>query len=138
MGIHESFGTLWEHLTPWYAIASVPQKSDLKDCLVLPLIDPHRVRPFALVTILFVFSAGIVACATAPVQEMSDARQAIDAAREAGVASTHQADLARAQALLEEAEGALREGLYRDAKRYAIEAKAEATEARRKALEQAP
>lgn len=95
-------------------------------------------RPAALVTILFALSAGIAACATAPVQEMSDARQAIDAARDAGAASTHEADLARAQALLEEAEEALREGLYRDARRHAIDAKVEATEARRKALEQVP
>jgi hypothetical protein len=65
---------------------------------------PHHLR-YLLLLGLF---AALAACATAPpVQEMSDARQAIAAAREAG-AQEHAADrLQEAQRLLESAEGYL-------------------------------
>jgi hypothetical protein len=94
------------------------------------------VRPFVLVTFFLALSTGLMACTSAPVQEMSDARQAIDAARAAGAEDASEAELARAQALLKAAEEALHGRLYGTAKRYAIDAKAEATEARRKALEE--
>ncbi len=70
-------------------------------------------------------------CAGPPVQEMSDARQAIAAAQEAG-ADTKATDLyIEARQLLNEAERALRDRTYYAAKRAASDAKAKALEAQR-------
>ena len=73
---------------------------------------------------------GLVACASAPpVQEMSDARQAIAAAREAG-ADTHSPEaLSRAEARLTAAESDLQSGTYWSARKAALEAKESAIEA---------
>ena len=72
-------------------------------------------------------------CETSPpVQEMSDARQAIAAAREAGAARHAGDELARAEALLDGAEEYLElgtSGAYWQAKRNAISAKEVAFEA---------
>ncbi|MFQ5635319.1 MAG: hypothetical protein ACE5G3_08315 [Gammaproteobacteria bacterium] len=69
----------------------------------------------------------LAACATAPpVQEMSDARQAIAAAREAGAGELAPGGLAEAEALLTGAEGYLEVGTsaaYWQAKKAAISAK---------------
>jgi len=68
-----------------------------------------------------------VGCANAPpVQEMSDARQAIAAAREAGAGTLAADDLAQAEALLDGAEAYLETGTstgYWQAKKAAISAK---------------
>jgi uncharacterized membrane protein YccC len=81
--------------------------------------------------ILLLFTA----CATtAPVQEMSNARQTIQAAVEAG-AETHAPDeLANARKLLEEASRELEEGNYLLARDYALQAKQHAMQARQAAL----
>ena len=80
--------------------------------------------------VLMLAAAG---CATAPpVQEMSDARQAIAAAREAGARKHARDDLARAEALLDGAEEYLElgtSGAYWQAKKSAISAKEVAFEA---------
>lgn len=68
-------------------------------------------------------------CAGAPVQEMSDARQAIQAAREAGADQHDPGQLAGAEELLEMAEQSLEVGAYRAARRDALAAKAMAIEA---------
>lgn len=72
---------------------------------------------------------GLSACAGAPVQEMSNARQAIKAARDAGAAQIVPQTLNEAQALLERAESSLRRRAYRDARRAAIAARGKASEA---------
>ena len=80
----------------------------------------------------------IFGCASAPIQEMSDARQAINAARQVMGASTSAAlreDFQRAETLLEDAETQLRAGEYSKARRYAEEAKLLAIEARERAGE---
>ena len=88
-----------------------------------------------LITRHFVFfcvlllSAGLTACAGAPVQEMSNARQAIRAAREAGAQQKEPQKLGEAQALLDRAEGNLHKRAYRDARRDAIAARDKAAEA---------
>lgn len=64
-----------------------------------------------------------------PVQEMSDARQAIAAAREAGAATYAGEGLRSAEARLAEAEAQLHEHLYWDAKRLALDAKESAVDA---------
>lgn len=64
------------------------------------------------------------ACASAPpVQEMSDARQAIAAAREAGAEQYAASRLARAVDLMAIAERDLQARLYHGARRAAVEAK---------------
>jgi hypothetical protein len=76
-------------------------------------------------------SVGLVACAGAPVQEMSNARQAIKAARDAsanGELSTPPS-LIEAEALLNRAEDSLQKRAYKAARRDAIAARGKAAEA---------
>ncbi len=69
-------------------------------------------------------------CAVAPVQEMSDARQAIQSAKNAG-GEKYSADvLESAEVLLERAEHSLRAGRYDEARAQAVEAKRRAVAAR--------
>lgn len=69
-------------------------------------------------------------CASAPpVQEMSDARQAIAAAREAGAAELAADRLQAAEKSLAEAESQLQGGVYRAARRAALAAKGSAVDA---------
>jgi hypothetical protein len=79
------------------------------------------------------FAGCLVACATAPpVQEMSDARQAIAAAREAGAGQFAEDKLGQAEVLLQNAEELLVVGTsnaYWQAKKSAIDAKDKAFEA---------
>ena len=70
------------------------------------------------------------ACETAPpVQEMSDARQAIAVAREAGAADLAATELAQAEAYLQRAEQKLNDHAYREARNDAISAKSRALKA---------
>ena len=73
----------------------------------------------------------LAACETAPpVQEMSDARQAITVAREAGAADLAAAELAEAEKYLQNAVDKLDHELYRAARSAALEAKLRAQNAR--------
>lgn len=70
------------------------------------------------------------ACETAaPVQEMSDARQAIAVAKEAGAAERAAFHLKAAEDYLESAEAALNERSYSEARRDAKQAKMKALDA---------
>jgi hypothetical protein len=71
-------------------------------------------------------------CATGgpPVQEMSDARQAIEAARDAGAEDLASDELASARAKLVSAESHLRQRSFRSARRDALAALELAVEAR--------
>ena len=80
-------------------------------------------------SIIFTLIA-ITACASAPVQEMSDARQAIRAAEDAGAAVYAPQRLRQARQLLERAQILLEETAYGDAKRVALDARDEAIRAR--------
>jgi hypothetical protein len=71
----------------------------------------------------------LVACVSAPVQEMSDARQAIRAAREAGATTYSFEKLNEASESLERAERKLEAGSYFEAKRHAVEAREKAIRA---------
>lgn len=71
----------------------------------------------------------IVGCAGAPVQEMSNARQAIRAARDAGADRVAPQKLSEAQDLLQRAEASLQSRAYREARRNAVEARGKAAEA---------
>ena len=73
----------------------------------------------------------IGACESAPpVQEMSDARQAIEVARQAGAADYAEPELVKALRYLEEAELELDSEHYAKARRNALEARSKALEAR--------
>ncbi len=72
-----------------------------------------------------------IACETAPpVQEMSDARQAIAVAREAGAEALASEELFAAEQYLESAEQKLNDQKYADARHDAIQAKSKALTAR--------
>jgi Domain of unknown function (DUF4398) len=75
------------------------------------------------------FLTCLAACAGAPVQEMSDARQAIQAARAAGAPTRAPEDFSAAQAAIQRAESNLQEHEYSRAKLAAIEAKHDASAA---------
>lgn len=74
-------------------------------------------------------ACGLTACVSAPVQEMSDARQAIKAARDAGAERLAPHELGEARALLQQAESSLQRRAYREARRNAIAAHDKAAEA---------
>ncbi len=89
-------------------------------------------RPILLVlAVLFATMIMATACETAPpVQEMSDARQAISVARVAGAESHAAAELLAAERYLDSAEKKLNEQQYAGARRDAIQAKLKAQNAR--------
>jgi hypothetical protein len=74
-------------------------------------------------------SLGLSGCAGAPVQEMSNARQAIKAARDATGSSVTSPSLVEAEALLNRAEDSLQKRAYKQARRDAIAARGKAAEA---------
>ena len=76
---------------------------------------------------------GIAACVSAPVQEMSDARQAIYAAEVSGATERAAADLQSAVQRLQQAQGHLETGAYDAARRAAVEAREQAIRAREQA-----
>lgn len=87
---------------------------------------PKSVRNLLLcIAITLTFTA----CAAAPVQEMSDARQAIQVAKSAGVDEFSQTNLIQAQKLLRKAERALYIGEYKKARVNALAARKEALQA---------
>jgi prophage DNA circulation protein len=79
----------------------------------------------------------LTACASAPVQEMSDARQAIYSAEASGAARGSPATLLTAQRLLREAQERLEAGAYGEARRYALDARDAAIQAREQATQNA-
>lgn len=72
----------------------------------------------------------LFACVGVPVQEMSDARQAIAAAKKA-LGENSNAVLLQAEEALQSAERALGDGAYELAKRYALSSKDLAIQAQR-------
>jgi len=73
--------------------------------------------------------AMLAACVGAPVQEMSDARQAVRAAQAAGAEERAPAELAEARRLIAEAQQSLQRHEYRDAQDTAVEARRQAIRA---------
>lgn len=79
---------------------------------------------------LFLCVSLLQACSYIPVQEMSDARQTIRSAQDAGAAKYAAESLAEAEVLLEKARKQLDVGEYDSAKNYAKEAQSRASAAR--------
>ncbi len=88
--------------------------------------SPAARRGVALAAVVFL---GFTACAGAPVQEMSDARQAIAAAKSAGAAERAPEEFALATSLLAQAEDALQKHDYKAARRQARQARMRAQQA---------
>jgi hypothetical protein len=80
--------------------------------------------------------AMLAGCAGAPIQEMSDARQAIRAAERAGAAKFAPEPLAEAKKLVEQARAQMQQREYREARYAAEEARTKAVQARRISEEQ--
>ncbi len=78
---------------------------------------------------LLIIVVALTGCAAAPVQEMSDARQAIAAAEDAGAEQLAPATLAEARQYLADAERNLQARSYGVARSHAISAKTKAVEA---------
>lgn len=87
-----------------------------------------RLRQFAFILVVV---TTLTACAGAPVQEMSDARQAIQAAEEAGAGDHAPGLLQQARFSLDAAEAKLEKKAYNGARRDAREARRRAAEALR-------
>jgi hypothetical protein len=83
-------------------------------------------------------SALLLACGTAPVQEMSEARQAIAAARAAGARDYAADQYNRAESLLKTAEHMLNNRHYGKARQSANDARDEAIRARETAQQMTP
>ena len=94
------------------------------------------IRPYLLVALFL--SVFATACVSAPVQEMSDARQALQAAEEVGAEREASDRYAAAVDLLRRAEEALNSGDYNRAREQALAAKAAALAAREQAVNRAP
>jgi hypothetical protein len=82
---------------------------------------------------VFVGVVCLIGCAGAPVQEMSDARQAIAAARGAGATAATSPDLYAAEAAIARAETHLQAQEFTRARLAALEAKRHAADALAKA-----
>lgn len=90
---------------------------------------PSRLS-FFLRSAIFAALLAVAGCQTAPpVQEMSDARQAITVAKDAGAAEHAADDLSQAVGFLQSAEQALSHREYVRARRDALQAKSKALEA---------
>ena len=100
------------------------------------LIGNTRVLFAALILVVVSLAlVNISGCTSVPVQEMSDARQAIRAAQNEGVSSQTSSEFADALRLIKLAQQKLEKREYKQARYNALEAKQKALEARNKAIE---
>jgi len=79
--------------------------------------------------VICLFMLFLAGCASAPVQEMSDARQAVQAAAQSGAATAASAEMSAAQTALKLAERLLRDHQYGAARHYARDAHTKALHA---------
>jgi len=86
------------------------------------------------ILLALVIGIGLFACAGVPVQEMSDARQALQAAAEVGAREKATEAYQSANELLGKAEGALKTANYAEARELAEQAKEQAIQARKQSL----
>ncbi|MGB9429339.1 MAG: hypothetical protein WCC11_05595 [Gammaproteobacteria bacterium] len=95
----------------------------------------YKILKFARLSAL-VFALVFTACAGVPVQEMSNARQAVAAARQVGAEHAAAKQMANAEQLLRTAQAALDQGNYGTARADAIRARDAAVQALRITQEQ--
>lgn len=100
--------------------------------MITRIPTPYTAR---LIASIFAFLVAATGCAIAPpVQEMSDARQAIRAAVDAEADEYAPRTLSAAESLLDSAAEDLESGFYEQARRAAIAAREKAIQARDEAL----
>ncbi|MCK5091684.1 MAG: DUF4398 domain-containing protein [Gammaproteobacteria bacterium] len=87
------------------------------------------------VLLVLLVAAGLWGCSSIPVQEMSDARQAINAARDEGISIETSQDYVDALRLIKLAQQKLEEGDYKQARINALSAKKKALVARQQVQE---
>ena len=92
-------------------------------------MDSKRKNALVKLLLSVVLVLSFSGCATAPVQEMSNARQAIQVAKAVGADEHSQSNLMQAKKLLKKAERALQIGEYKEARMSALAAKEEALQA---------
>lgn len=90
---------------------------------------------FSILFAVLVAAVGVVGCSSVPVQEMSDARQAIKSAQNEGVSSQTSSEFADALRLIKLAQQKLESGEYKKARMNALTAKQKALDARQKAID---
>ena len=95
---------------------------------------PEPVAHFRLAASALVAAVFIVACASAPTQEMSDARQAVFSARDADASDFAPRSMDSAEQLLDRAQQFLKQGRYDVARDDALEARQAAMKARQVAV----
>lgn len=88
-----------------------------------------NIKSILIATVAVSWCLVLSGCATAPIQEMSDARQSLQAAQEAGADRYAASTLSRAQMALEQAERKLEDRAFKEARLNAVAAKAEAMDA---------
>jgi hypothetical protein len=93
-------------------------------------MNPRRLINLPTLAIALLGAAAVYGCAGWPVQEMSDARQAVVAAQKAGAEQYAPGILAEAQRLLASAKASSNKGDYRSARDEADQAREKAIEAR--------
>lgn len=89
-----------------------------------------------LASLLLVLLLVLAGCAVAPVQEMSDARQAVEVALEIGAGSLAPTEMRSAEDLLQQAEESLAQKQYGQARKQAQSAREQALIAQKKSLSQ--
>lgn len=120
-------------MTVAYPIDSLPKRITLRPTAAVPGKTLKFTRLAALIITLV-----LIACAGAPVQEMSNARQAVMAAQQMGAEHGAARELAEARRLLDVAQAALDRGDYSTARSNAERARAEAVKALRLSQNQSP
>lgn len=90
---------------------------------------------FSIAFAVLVVTAGVFGCSSVPVQEMSDARQAIRSAQKEGVSSQTSSEFADALRLIKLAQQKLESGEYKKARMNALTAKQKALDARQYAID---
>lgn len=108
----------------------VSQASFIPPNFISPNVRPLSCR----LLLLAVLSIVLVSCASVPMQEMSDARQSLQAAKDVGADKYAGEKMREAERYLEEAENNLNGRVYGQARRGALSAKEAALSARRLAV----
>jgi len=93
-----------------------------------------KIKAVLLSCVIVSWCAVLSGCATAPIQEMSDARQSLRAAQDAGAQKYASTKLRNAELALERAEQKLEDRAFKEARINAVTAKTEAMDAQEIAL----
>ena len=93
-----------------------------------------KLKSVAAVNVVVLCCVILTACATAPIQEMSDARQSLQAAHDAGADKYAQTSLLNAEQALQQAEQKLEQRAFKEARFSALRAKTQAMDAQEIAL----